>query len=271
MKMFKELSYVSDIAMQILPFLRKERWKKNLGLQGWKYPHPITPMTSVHLLHIKLGKKSFLFSLAYFWIPVLRTEVGDTCLAVVTAAPPGDPEPALATVASPALLVSSAQWLFQYTRPATSLSAGKPLSCFLPSVREVMFPKFSVLISAIFSITRICLDSLSRRSLVTNGVLLENTICWWRQMGRDKKNSLNQKENQTQKNQKNSETPAVKWQINCLEPQDLLKIFFTLGVFFHPSWYASLFVATFISNFWLTHSTKLKKPITTRLKVRQEY
>lgn len=127
MKMFKELYYASDIVMQILPFLRKEMWRKNLCLQRWQYPHPTTSMTSVHLLHIKLAKKPFLFSLVHFWMPVLRTDVGDTCLAVVTTAPPGDPKPALATVASPARLASSAQWLFQQTHvPKQTLARRKP-------------------------------------------------------------------------------------------------------------------------------------------------
>lgn len=38
--MIKELSYASDIVMQILPFLRKERWKKNLEESGVEVSPP---------------------------------------------------------------------------------------------------------------------------------------------------------------------------------------------------------------------------------------
>lgn len=72
----------------------------------------LTQMTPVHLLHIKLIKKTFLFSLAYFWTPAVRTDVGDTCLACCTS---WWPWASLYYSGLPALLVSSAQWLFQQT------------------------------------------------------------------------------------------------------------------------------------------------------------
>lgn len=120
--------------------------------------------------------------------------------------------------------------------PNKAFSEGNPLTCLLPSVREVMFPTFSVLISAMFSITRICLDSLSRRSLATNGVLLENTICWWRQMGREEKESLSQKKinlRRKQKPLKHLAPEEIQWQIHCREQWDLLnfKSFLSLGYF----------------------------------------
>lgn len=73
-KMFEELYYASASVRQILPFHRKERWRKNLALQRWQHPHPTTAMISAHILHIKQDKKFFLFSLAYFWKPALKIE-----------------------------------------------------------------------------------------------------------------------------------------------------------------------------------------------------
>lgn len=113
-KMFKKLYYASDSIRQILPFLRKERWRKNLAFQRCQHPHSTTAMISVHLLHIKKDKKSLLFSPAYFWTPALKIE--GPWPAVVTATSAGNCELALTMVASPAVMASSAQWLFQQAR-----------------------------------------------------------------------------------------------------------------------------------------------------------